>query len=156
MDVAGVVGTGVDIQHIGRLEEAINKQGDRFLIKIFTRHEIEYCEKRGLSAQHYAARWAIKEAVYKALGGAMKQPYRFVDVETRNAPGGKPCLHLYGAIRAFADARRLSFQISLSHSEEYAVGFVVALRQQGREGVRDVEKTIARPSQPGSGDGVLP
>jgi holo-[acyl-carrier protein] synthase len=126
MEIAGI---GTDIQMVSQFEQSLKRQGDRFLNKIFTPFEIAFCEKHRLAAQHFAVRWAVKEAFYKAVSDKMKEHYRFVDVETRNSANGKPYLQLYGSTHEFAVNQQLSFHISLSHSGNYAVGFVIALQQ---------------------------
>ncbi len=112
--------TGVDIVEIQRIEETVRRHGDRFSKRVFT--EGELLQSRG-RAESLAARFAAKEAVFKALGSRVG--WRQVEVE--RGPTGKPTLLLHG--QAAELARKLglrSWSVSLSHSRQYAVAVVVA------------------------------
>ena len=119
---------GVDLVKIIRFERVLQRYGDRFLERVFTPAEILYC--RGRTAE-LAARFAAKEAVSKALGVGMRMIARdgisWRDVEVIGDPRGKPIVHLCG--RAAERARELDlteWAISLSHTREHAIAFVVA------------------------------
>ena len=118
--------TGVDIIEISRVRQVLERYGQRFLNRVFTPGEIEYCRGR---APNLAARFAAKEAAMKALGTG----YRGVswkDVEVVREQSGAPSIQLHG--RAESRAQRLGLQemaLSLSHSREYAVASVVAQNQ---------------------------
>src|SRR5205809_1492537 len=84
-----IVGTGVDITETARIEQALERHGDRFSRRIFTPLEIEYCERFKNKAERYAARFAAKEAAFKALGTGWRNGVRWLDVEVRNLPSGK-------------------------------------------------------------------
>jgi holo-[acyl-carrier protein] synthase len=111
---------GVDIIEIGRIEESLKKFGQAFLDRIYTPKEIEaYREK----LPSLAARFAAKEAVIKALDAPGLNPR---EVEILSAPDGKPLLTLSGAAKKKAEALGVAcLNISLSHSREYAVAYVV-------------------------------
>jgi holo-[acyl-carrier protein] synthase len=120
--------TGVDLIEIARVERLLSRYSDRFLARVFTPAEILYC--RGRTAE-LAARFAAKEAVSKALGVGVRMIARdgihWQDVEIVGDPRGKPLVHLYG--RAAQRANELGlveWAISLSHSREHAIAFVVA------------------------------
>ncbi len=153
-----VAGIGIDIQHIRQLEQAIERQGERLITKVFTPEERDYCQSRPHAAQHYAARWAVKEAFYKAVSEQISSPYRFVDVETKLTPRGKPTLVLHHSIGEFAMRHKLHFHISLSHSGDYATGIVMAVRQADEDGegskIHEGE-TAADSCQSWIGDGML-
>jgi len=112
---------GVDIIEVGRIERAVSRWGERFLVRVFTPAELELCRRKPASL---AARFAAKEAVMKALGGAQ----RWQEIEVLRYASGKPRLRLTG--RARARARRLGVElaVSLSHCREYAVASVVGRR----------------------------
>ena len=114
---------GVDLVDTHRIGRMLERHGDRFLDRVYTPAEKEYCKGRVLSL---AARWAAKEAVSKALArGFAGIPWR--DIEVINDARGAPHVLLYGAAHAEAEALGLTeWSISLSHTEEYAVAFVVA------------------------------
>ncbi len=113
---------GVDIIEIGRVEAALGRFGERFLGRVYTVVEVAFCRGR---VHELAARFAAKEAVMKALGtGARGLAWREIEVLPNHR--GKPLVYLYG--RAKARAERIGLRgidVSLSHSREYAVAFVV-------------------------------
>ena len=113
---------GVDIIEIERVEAAIERFGGRFLARIYTAVEVAFCRGR---VQELAARFAAKEAVMKALGtGARGLGWREIEVLPNHR--GKPLVYLYGRAKERADRIGLrGIDVSLSHSREYAVAFVV-------------------------------
>jgi holo-[acyl-carrier protein] synthase len=115
---------GVDLVETARIGRALARYGDRFLQRVYTPAEIAYCRGR---VQSLAARWAAKEAVSKALGLGIGF-IRWRDIEVRNDVRGAPFLELHG--QAEAVARELGLKdwaISLTHTAEQAVAFVVAM-----------------------------
>jgi len=113
---------GTDIIEIARIREAVNHWGDRFLHRVYTDSEIRQCQKKPSSL---AARFAGKEAVIKALGTANKG-ISWREIEILSQPSGKPVVRLYGRAQHHATSLGLTeFAISLSHSKEYAIAFVV-------------------------------
>jgi holo-[acyl-carrier protein] synthase len=119
---------GVDLVTIARLERVLQRYRDRFLERVFTPVEITYC--RGRTAE-LAARFAAKEAASKALGVGMRMIARdgidWRDVEVIGDPRGKPLIHLYGRAAERAGELGLTeWAISLSHTREHAIAFVVA------------------------------
>ncbi|MDE2778202.1 MAG: holo-ACP synthase [Chloroflexota bacterium] len=114
--------TGVDIIEIPRIARVLEQYGQRFLRRIYTAGEIEYCRDR---PPNLAGRFAAKEATMKALGTGVRG-VAWKDIEVIRAPSGAPSIRLHG--RAKARAERLGVQhisLSMSHSREYAVAFVV-------------------------------
>ena len=84
---------GVDLIEINRIKDSIEKLGDTFLKKVYTKKEIEYCESKGVTKyEHYAARFAVKEAVFKAVSEEVKDKYEisWKDIETTNDENGRP------------------------------------------------------------------
>ncbi len=123
---AMIVGIGVDIVEIGRLRRTLGKQADRFLKRVFTAAEQEYCNAHRDPVPHYAARFAAKEAVFKALGTGWAQGVAWLDVEVRRREGGAPSLTLLGAAERHGLALGLrTAHLSLSHSDEAAVAMVI-------------------------------
>ena len=121
-----IVGTGIDITETTRIGQALERHGDRFSRKIFTPGEIAYCEQFKNRAERYAARFAAKEAAFKALGTGWGNGVRWLDVEVMHLPSGKPELRLTG--RAEQVARELGVNrmaVSLSHSDNYVVAQVI-------------------------------
>ncbi|NLM97751.1 MAG: holo-ACP synthase [Halanaerobiaceae bacterium] len=119
-----IKGLGVDLVDIKRIEELINKRGQAFLEKVFTLREIEYCESKAARYQHYAARFAAKEAVVKMLAGA--EGIGWKDIEVLKAGNGKPELVLSGQARKAADRLGIKrLHLSISHEKELAIAQVI-------------------------------
>jgi len=113
---------GVDIIEIGRIEEAVNTWGQRFLHRIYTETELRLCNNK---PQSFAVRFAGKEAVMKALGTGVKG-ISWREIEILAESSGKPWVQLSGKAKDKAESLGLTnLAISLSHSREYAVAFVV-------------------------------
>ena len=121
-----IIKHGIDIVEVSRIQKAILKS-DSFLKKVFTQKEIEYCEtKKQRRYQSYAARFAAKEALLKALGTGWSQGIAWTDIETLNDKFGKPDLFLYGKAKEIFESYGLgNISVSLSHTKEIAVGSVV-------------------------------
>ncbi len=118
--------TGVDIIEIPRIKQTLDRYGERFLKRVFTPDEIAYCRGR---APNLAGRFAAKEATMKALGTGVRG-VSWKDIEVIRAESGAPSVKLHG--RAKARAERLQvveISLSISHSREFAVAFVVAQRE---------------------------
>jgi holo-[acyl-carrier protein] synthase len=121
-----IVGTGVDIAETSRLEKGLERHGERFTKRLFTPAEIAYCERFKNRGERYAARFAAKEAAFKALGTGWGAGVRWLDVEVTHQPSGKPELVLTG--RAQEVARGLGvtrMAVSISHSDRYVVAQVI-------------------------------
>jgi len=118
-----VFSVGVDIIEIERIEVALRRHRERFLQRVYTSTEQAYCRGR---VPELAARFAAKEAISKALGTGMRG-IAWQEMEILGDERGKPLIHLYGRAKARAEELGLSeFAISLSHSRDYAVAFVMA------------------------------
>lgn len=121
-----IVGLGVDIAEIDRIEAAIRRHGQAFLERVFTPTEISYCEGHRNKFERYAARFAAKEAAMKALGTGWRKGVRWRDIEVKNQAGGKPTISLAGA--AGEHAARLGatrFSLSITHSGNMAFAEVI-------------------------------
>ena len=113
---------GVDVIEIQRIRDVATKYGQRFLGKIYTDGEVAYCRGR---APQLANRFAAKEAVMKALGTGVKG-VRWRDIEVVREMGNAPVIRLHGTAEAIAKRKGISYlSVSLSHSREYAIAFVV-------------------------------
>lgn len=117
---------GVDIIEISRVKESIENLGENFLNRVYTKNEIEYCEGRGKSKyEHYAARFAVKEAVFKALSQMVNDKYEITwkDIETINDDQGRPKVEVL-----FIKNNKIeNIDVSISHCKEYAIANVVVL-----------------------------
>lgn len=121
-----IVGTGVDIAETSRIEQSLNRHGERFIKRICTPQEIAYCERFKNKAERYAARFAAKEAAFKALGTGWSNGVRWLDVEVTHQPSGKPELVLSGRARDVARELRVArMAVSISHADRYVVAQVV-------------------------------
>ncbi len=123
-----VFGIGIDVVEVARIAAAIQRHGEPFLAKIFTAAEREYCETRKTPAMHYAARFAAKEAVSKALGTGIGKDAGLHDLEILHDAQGAPKLQLSGAAGKFVKDHGITdIQISLTHAREYAAANAIAL-----------------------------
>ncbi len=123
-----VFGIGIDVVEVDRIERMLENYGDRFLEKVFTPCEREYCGKASRPALHYAARFSAKEAVAKAFGTGIGAQLEWRDMEIRRRDSGAPQLVLSGAGRRFAEANGIvEVLISLTHARDHAAANAVAL-----------------------------
>lgn len=123
-----IYGTGVDIVEVHRMKDAINKWGEAFLSKIFTEKEICYSKARKFSSQHYAARFAAKEAVVKAFGEGARYPLKWTDIEVVNNRDGKPAIRFYNDAFKLMKKRKIGDAlVSVAHSKKYAVANVILI-----------------------------
>jgi holo-[acyl-carrier protein] synthase len=122
-----IIGIGVDIVEVARLDAAIQRQGKSLLDRCFLPGEQMYCNSQHLPARAYAARFAAKEAVAKALGTGFGAQLEWLSVEVRRKASGEPFIVLLGV--GAQTAKRLGVTdlfLSMSHSDHYAVANVVA------------------------------
>ena len=123
-----VIGIGTDITETVRIADMIERHGELFVDRVYTPHEVQYCSVRKAATQHYAGRWAAKEAVLKALGTGWARGIRWRDVEVRNEIGGRPHIVLGGG--ALEVSRKLGIEtvlISISHCRAYATAYAIAV-----------------------------
>ena len=120
-----IKGTGVDIIDVPRIKKMIEK-GNRFLETVFTPEEIEYSRSKHSAEIHFAARFAAKEAFFKALGTGWRYGMRWEEINIQNDPLGKPEIQLSGKTLEFFNRLKCHrIHLSISHTKEYAVAFVV-------------------------------
>lgn len=121
-----ILGLGVDLFEVARMEEELRKQGLDFSREIFTPAEIAYCEGQRHPAQHYAARFAAKEAVFKALALHGGEGAHWREVEVRVSPEGPREVVLHGRIEDLARSRGVTrVLVSLSHTRALATASVI-------------------------------
>lgn len=119
-----VLGTGIDIIEIERIQQSIEKFGEHFLHKIYTKNEIDYCYDKKNKFQHLAARFAAKEAVAKALAAGWNESFKWQEIEVINEKNGRPKVILYGDLKEFVGNDK-GLQISMSHSRDYVTCFAI-------------------------------
>jgi holo-[acyl-carrier protein] synthase len=122
-----ILGTGVDIAEVPRIRESIERFGDRFLRRVFTDGEIQYCERKKVSRfESYAARFAAKEAGMKALGTGWSRGVRWRDIEVVRPKGQRPTIQFHGEAAAIAaKLGTKNIALSLTHTTEQALAHVI-------------------------------
>jgi len=126
-----VIGIGTDIIECLRIAKMIERHGELFLTRVYTSHEIEYCTARKASTQHYAGRFAAKEAVLKALGTGWTRGIHWRDIEVKNEMGGKPGIILGGAASELAGKLGIAeMLISISHCRTHATAYALAVGKE--------------------------
>lgn len=131
-----ILGVGVDVEENKRLGKLIEKYGQSFLDKVFTKAEIEYCGHKKDGYGSFTARYAAKEAALKAIGTGLRDGYRWRDIELLNDALGKPYFNFYGKMKETIAQNIVN--VSVSHTRTQATAFVV------------IESTDAPKSTPGS------
>jgi holo-[acyl-carrier protein] synthase len=116
-------GIGIDVVEKARLERVVNRWGNRFLSRTFSAEEIRLCSQKGDRIGAFAARFAAKEAILKALGTGWTGEVRWQDMEILNSKNGSPQIHLSGKVAEMVAGRIL--HISLSHERSVAAAFAV-------------------------------
>ncbi len=123
-----IVGIGTDIVECLRIAQMIERHGELFLTRVYTTREIEYCSSRKAATQHYAGRWAAKEAVLKAMGTGWARGITWRDIEIRNNESGQPSIALAGGAREVCEKSGIQeMLISISHCRSHATAYAVAL-----------------------------
>jgi len=124
--VVVVEGLGVDIVEVARIQKALTRFGRRFLQRVFTQHEQDYCNRKAHPQQSFAARFAAKEAVLKAAGIGLSGGVRWTDVEVVNAESGQPEVRLGPTlVRKIGNKKVL---LSISHTKELAIAQAILMR----------------------------
>ncbi len=122
-----IFGIGTDITECLRIARMIERHGELFITRVYTDVEIAYCSTRKAATQHYAGRWAAKEAVLKALGTGWRRGISWRDIEVRNLPSGAPTIFLRGGAReVFEKSAIQKMHISLSHCRSHATAYAIA------------------------------
>ncbi|HUB53395.1 MAG TPA: holo-ACP synthase [Terracidiphilus sp.] len=121
-----IVGTGIDLIEIERIQHSIERYGERFLNRVYTSSEQAYCRSKRLAAESFAARFAAKEAGAKALGTGISYGVSWLEIEVVREPSGRPTLCFHG--RAAERAGRMGVAraaVSLTHTKDMAMASVV-------------------------------
>jgi len=122
-----IFGTGLDIIEIKRIKNSIEKYSPKFEQRVFTSNEINYCKSQGDPAKHYAARFAVKEAVSKCLGTGITGTLGFQDMEITHEETGKPVLKMIGKGKELFQRLKLkSIHITISHDRTHAIAHAIA------------------------------
>src|SRR4051794_41154335 len=125
MDILGI---GTDIIECPRIGKMIEQHGELFLRRVYTEREIRYCQARKHAIEHFAGRWAAKEAILKAIGTGWSRGISWTDLEIRNMVGGQPQVLVCGGAKEIARQRGIGdILISISHCRTYATAYAMAL-----------------------------
>ena len=122
-----IVGTGVDLAEVPRIQASIERYGQKFIQRIYTPREIAYVERKANKFERYAARFAAKEAMMKALGRGWSREVSWTEIEVTRERGGRPRIRLHGRTAAYAERlgiRRIS--LALTHTADTALAEVIA------------------------------
>ncbi len=120
-----IYGIGIDNIEVNRVKKQLDEDNG-FKEKIFTLNEIKYCESKANRSFNYAARFAAKEAFFKALGTGWRDGMAFNEIEVNNDDLGTPEILLYGKTKTYVEQKKLkNIQVSLSHIKEFATAFVI-------------------------------
>ena len=126
-----VLGIGVDVVEVERIEAAINRFGERFLHRVFHAEEVRYCRSFKHSMPHFAARFAAKEAISKAFGTGIGRELNWLDMEIERKENGAPYVTFHGGGQRLLSARNAAeVLISLSHTRQHAVATALLLARE--------------------------
>ncbi len=121
-----IYGIGIDLVENERIEKIIKKWGDKFLSRVFSDKEVEYCNRHVQAPLHYAARFAAKESFLKAMGIGLGMGVKLREIEVARNSKGKPDLVLCGEAKVQIEKRKIAkVHLSLTHTKKYATAFVV-------------------------------
>ncbi len=113
--------TGIDIIEVERIKKVFSTH-ENFIRRVYTENEIKYCQSKKNCFQHYAVRFASKEAVLKAFGTGLRGRMKWTDIETLNEESGRPYVNLYGRAKELAMEKNIGeISVSLSHCNNYAI-----------------------------------
>jgi holo-[acyl-carrier protein] synthase len=130
--VSNIEAVGIDLADVPRIKKAIEHYGDRFLSRVFTPWEIQYCLAKINPELSFAARFAVKEAVFKAIGTGFAEGVKWTSVEVVNDKRGQPQVRLGQAIRRHIGSKEI--MVSLSHTKEYAMACAILVSEPGASG----------------------
>jgi len=123
-----IFGIGTDIVECARIARMLQKHGETFLQRVFTEKEIAYCRQRKRAVEHFAGRWAAKEAVFKSLGTGWAKGMCWTDIEITHDRRGQPHVCVHGAVEQYLHAWHIAtILISISHCRRYATACAIAL-----------------------------
>ncbi len=132
-----ILGTGIDIVNIGRIDSMMARWGNLFLGRVFTEREIVWCQQRARPSECFAIRFAAKEAFLKAIGRGLRNGIQWTDIEVENDSLGKPLFSFHRKAKEVLETQRVKKALlTLSHERFYAVAHVL-LEGNGDEGSND-------------------
>ncbi len=124
-----VVGLGTEIVECLRVGRMVEQHGEQFLARVYTAEEVCFCQSRRRATEHFAAFWAAKQAVLKALGAPWRRGMEWTDIEIQEGPAGEAAAVLRGLVKELADGAQVGrVMLSLSHCRAYATATALAVR----------------------------
>jgi holo-[acyl-carrier protein] synthase len=127
-----ILGIGTDIVECVRIRAMIERHGEHFLQRVYTDSEISYCQSKKFATEHFAGRWAAKEAIFKCFGTGWRKGMLWTEMEIRHDQFGKPSVHVGGTVKEFMQEQAIAdVLITISHCRTYATAFAIALRKEG-------------------------
>ncbi len=124
-----IVGLGTDIVEIVRIGQMVERHGEMFLNRVYTEEEVRYCQRKKESYEHFAGRWAAKEAVMKALGTGFIRGIGWRDIEVLSQKSGQPTIAIHGGASDFAEKLGIDqILITISHCRAYATATAIGVR----------------------------
>jgi holo-[acyl-carrier protein] synthase len=152
-----ILGIGTDIIECPRIGKMIEQHGELFLRRVYTDREIRYCQARKHAIEHFAGRWAAKEAILKAIGTGWSRGIAWTDLEVRNSRSGEPKVHVCGGAKEAALRRGIgNILLSISHCRTYATAYAMAVGPgpaARKNGHGDGETGTSPPPTPSSEEG---
>jgi len=129
-----IVAIGSEIVECLRIGRMVDKHGESFLRRVFTDREICFCQSRQRAMEHFAARWAAKEAILKCLGAASRPTLSWTDMEIRVEAGGKAQVLMCGGVKDEVQAQRIGdILLTIAHCRAYATATAIAIRRPASE-----------------------
>ncbi len=126
-----ILGIGTDIVECPRIGKMVEQHGELFLRRVYTEREIRYCQAKKHATEHFAGRWAAKEAILKSIGTGWSRGIAWTDLEVRNDFGGKPRVMVRGIAKEMMLERGIGdVLISISHTRTYATAFAIAMARE--------------------------
>jgi holo-[acyl-carrier protein] synthase len=127
-----ILGIGTDIVECPRIGKMIEQYGELFLRRVYTAREVRYCQSRRHAIEHFAGRWAAKEAILKAMSTGWSRGISWTDIEVRIGESGQPEVMVGGIAKEVARERGIAdILISISHCRTYATAYAIAVTRNG-------------------------
>ena len=124
-----IIGIGTEIVECLRVGRMVEQHGEQFLTRVYTEREMRFCQSRRRATEQFAAYWAAKEAILKALNTPWREGMEWTDLEIREEPGAGPIVEISGATRELAQSLQVSrVMLSMSHCRAYATATAIAVR----------------------------
>jgi holo-[acyl-carrier protein] synthase len=129
-----IIAHGIDLVDFPRIEQMIERHGERFVERIFTAAEQAYARASRNTVEKYAGRFAAKEAILKLVGTGWRGKIAWTDIEVVNNPAGQPQVTLSGEVKEIAERMRIRhISVSITHTANFAIASAVALAQSDEE-----------------------